>query len=183
MELIQIFLAELLGTGMLMFMGCSGGLTWGLPLNHLMAILNFGLVLMIVIMIFGSISSTHLNPAVSLTALIAKKITAKMAVVYMAAQMIGGFMGFGLLAVVAPTKQFAPEGAVHGHCASVINPEVPLLTAVFIEFIATFILCLIVCSLWDPRNAHTHESVSLRFGLAICALVFSFVSIIWIYYF
>lgn len=175
-ELAPIFLSEFIGTGLLLFLGCGGVLTWGLPANHLLMVLNFGLVIMIIIQIFGPVSGSHLNPAVTIAAIIYKKVTYPVAAVYMAAQMSGSFMGFGLLKVLTPPDVFSPPNSTHGHCMTVIHPDVSITTALTIEFIATSILILIICSMFDPRNAHTHESISMRFGLAICALAFSFVS-------
>lgn len=176
MEALPIFLAELLGTGMLMLMGCGGVLTWGAPANHLQIVLNFGLVIMIIIQIFGAVSGAHLNPAVTLAAVMLKKVTGPMAAIYITAQFLGSFMGFGLLKVLTPTEVFSPVNSSVGHCMTVIHPNVPLVQALVIEFVATSILILILCSLFDPRNAHTHESISLRFGLAVSSLAWSFVS-------
>lgn len=177
-DALPIFLAELIGTGMLMFLGCAGGLNWGHPPSHLQIVLTFGMVILVIIQIFGSVSGAHLNPAVTVSALVYKKVTAPMAGLYIAAQLCGAFMGYGLLKVLTPHSIFAPVGASYGHCMSVVHPEVSLVQAVTIEFLATAVLILIICSLWDPRNAHTLESVSLRFGFAICGLVFALVSVI-----
>lgn len=182
LDAVPIFLAELIGTGMLLCMGCGGVLNWGSPASHLQIVLNFGLVIMIIIQVFGAVSGAHLNPAITLAALIFKKISAPMALVYMTAQFLGSFMGFGLLKALTPPDVFGPPDAAVGHCMLVVHPDVSIMQALIIEFMATSVLVLILCSLFDPRNSHAHDSVSLRFGLAICALAFSFVSI-WYYLF
>lgn len=176
MEALPIFLAELIGTGMLLFMGCGGVLTWAGPASHLQIVLNFGLVIMIIIQIFGPVSGAHLNPAVTLTAWVFQKVSTPMGLVYFSAQFLGGFMGFGLLKVLTPPEVFSPPDAQLGHCMVAVHPLVPATAAVMIEFLATAVLLLIICSMFDPRNAHTHDSFSMRFGFAICALAFTFVS-------
>lgn len=55
-DIVALFLSELLGTALLIFLGCMGCITWGQPYNHLQVCLSFGLVVMIVIQIFGCVS-------------------------------------------------------------------------------------------------------------------------------
>lgn len=177
MDVVPIFLAELIGTGLLLFMGCGGCLVWNSQANHLQMVLNFGLVIMIVIQVFGSVSGAHINPAITVTAWINKKVTAPMAVVYVAAQLLGAFMGFGLLKVLTPPRIFERVPVTSpGHCMTQPHEDVTMIQALAIEFIATTVLLLIYCALCDPRNAHTHDSVSLRFGLAVSSLAFTVVS-------
>lgn len=176
MEVVPIFLAELIGTGMLLFMGCAGCLGWAGEKNELQMVLNFGLVIMIIIQIFGAVSGAHINPAITVTALIYKKVTAPMALVYVSAQLLGAFMGFGLLKVLTPSHIFASNEGSSGHCMTMPHADVTIVQALAIEFIGTMVLLLILCSLWDPRNSHTHDSLSLRFGLAVSSLAFTIVS-------
>lgn len=68
---IAMFLAELLGTALLLFLGCSGCLPWGgqAP-SSLQSSLCFGMVVMLIIQMFGCVSGAHLNPAVTLAAIV-----------------------------------------------------------------------------------------------------------------
>lgn len=68
---IAMFLGELLGTALLLFLGCMGGLSWnGQPVSGLQASLAFGMVVMLIIQTFGCVSGAHLNPAVTLAAIV-----------------------------------------------------------------------------------------------------------------
>jgi aquaporin related protein len=71
-EFIQVFLAEVLGTAILLFIGCMGCVMDYLPsyVAHLQICLNFGFAVMICIQIFGVTSGAHINPAVSVAAAI-----------------------------------------------------------------------------------------------------------------
>lgn len=71
LELLIVFLAECIGTGLLLFIGCLGAVetTHGPP-SHLSTSLGFGLAVMIIINIFGMVSGAHLNPVVTLGAYI-----------------------------------------------------------------------------------------------------------------
>lgn len=76
LDKISVFLAELIGTGILIFLGCIGCISWnGGPLNHLQVVLNFGFAIMLIIQIFGCISGAHLNPAVTAAAWVYKLVT------------------------------------------------------------------------------------------------------------
>lgn len=69
-DVIAIFLGELLGTALLLFLGCMGCISWGKEPNNLQIVLSFGMVVMIIIQIFGCVSGAHLNPVVSIAAVI-----------------------------------------------------------------------------------------------------------------
>jgi aquaporin rerated protein, invertebrate len=49
--------------------------------------------------VFGHISGAHLNPAVTICAMILEVIEPKMLFVYIPAQVLGATMGFGILKV------------------------------------------------------------------------------------
>lgn len=75
MENLSKFIAELLGTALLMFGGCMGGLTWGKEANSYLSALSFGLVVMTLIQAYSAVSGAHFNPAVTLAALIFRVIS------------------------------------------------------------------------------------------------------------
>lgn len=76
MEGYQRFIGEMIGTAFLMFGGCMGGLTWNdqAP-SSLVGAVCFGLVIMITVQCLGHISGTHLNPAVSVAAVVLGQIS------------------------------------------------------------------------------------------------------------
>lgn len=76
LDLITVFLSELLGTALLVFLGCMGCVDGGaFQPTHLSICIGFGLAIMLIINIFGCVSGAHLNPVVSLAALVYKTIT------------------------------------------------------------------------------------------------------------
>lgn len=171
LDKISCFLAELIGTGLLVFLGCMGCIQMeGMPNSHLQIVINFGLTIMFIIQIFGCVSGAHLNPAVTAAAFIYKLVTLPMAGVYFVAQMLGGFIGFGLLKVVVPPEAIRANNATVGLCTTVPHPSIGPIQAVSIEFLITMVLIMVCCAVWDPRNSKTHDSVSLRFGFTITAL-------------
>lgn len=94
-----------------------------------------------------------------------------MACVYFVAQMLGAFMGYGLLMVITPADVFRPFGATGpAVCVTAPYPELSPFQAVAIEYISTTILILICGGVWDPRNAKHQDSIPLKFGFAITAI-------------
>ena len=105
-----------------------------------------------------------------------------MAIVYFVAEMLGAFLGFGLLILLTPQNIFRPDGIsieipAAGYCSTVPHESLTDVQAVFIEFFATSILIFICCASWDPRNSDKQDSVPLKFGFAVAALSISVVCI------
>jgi aquaporin rerated protein, invertebrate len=80
--------------------------------------------------------------------------------------MIGGYFGYALLRAVTPIE--ALESSGDAFCVTL--PSVDNFKAFWIEFFMTMALIMICYGVWDPRNANHHDSVPLRFGLAISGL-------------
>lgn len=94
-----------------------------------------------------------------------------MAAMYFVAQLLGAFMGYGLLMLMTPADIFRPLGATGpGLCVTVPRPDLTPLQAVGMEYLSTTILILIVGGVWDPRNSQYQDSIPLKFGFAITAL-------------
>ncbi|KAJ8976591.1 hypothetical protein NQ317_004689 [Molorchus minor] len=98
-QYFTMFMAEVIGTGVLMFLGCMGCVTQvdDPPAVHHMSSLAFGLIILLIIQAFGHISGAHLNPAVTIAALLNNVMSLPMGVVYFIAQFIGAISGFALL--------------------------------------------------------------------------------------
>lgn len=91
-EKLSVFLAESLGTGLLVFLGCLGCIKWGQPYNHLQTVLSFGLVILIVVQTFGCISGAHVNPVITIAATVFELIDVK--VTHSAEQHFHGMVSF-----------------------------------------------------------------------------------------
>ena len=96
--------AEFVGTFTLIFIGAGSIMAGG----SLVAVgLAHGLAIAVMVAATGGISGGHLNPAVTIGALITNKIEANAAGVYIAAQLAGGALAALMLRVALP-------GAIHG---------------------------------------------------------------------
>lgn len=90
MDLLKKGIAEAIGTFVLVFFACGVAAVTG---DLVATALAFGLVIVAMAYSIGRISGCHINPAVSLGCLIAKRMTVKEFFVYVASQILGGFVG------------------------------------------------------------------------------------------
>ncbi|KAH8401795.1 hypothetical protein KR009_007895, partial [Drosophila setifemur] len=168
---ISIVFAEMIATAMLMFLGCMGCVQNTVFTNSFFqGSLNFGFVVLICIQCFGCVCGAHLNPAVTLAQYVYNMISLPMALAYFVAQVVGAFIGYGLLKGVLPENAIFTSDTPNGVCVTSVNSTLTSWQGVSIEFLITCVLISICCGVWDPRNAKHQDSTALRFGLAISCL-------------
>ena len=95
-KLHQKVLAELLGTCLFVYGVCASGVFASNPVSSLLGGSFMG---GIIIYIFGRVSGAHFNPAVSLALFIRQKLNCLEFGLYVAAQIVGAFIGCILLAL------------------------------------------------------------------------------------
>ena len=170
-EPIKKYIAELIGTMVLVLIGCGAAVTAGLAghvfgfnIGYLGIALAFGLAVLTMVYAIGGVSGCHINPAISISMLVAGKLSVKDTVFYVIFQCIGAIIGAGLLYAIltgSPSYSLAVNGlGANGYgSASLANFS---LAAVFLaEVILTFIFVLVILG-------STHERVPKGFaGLAI----------------
>ena len=93
------YAAELVGTFVLVFGGVGSAVLAGTHIGFAGVAFAFGLSLLAMAYAIGPISGCHINPAVTLGILIARKIGVKDAVLYMVAQVIGAIIAAGAAAL------------------------------------------------------------------------------------
>jgi aquaporin Z len=92
--------AELLGTFILTLFGCGSAAIAGQQLGTLGIAFAFGLSIVCMAYAIGDISGCHINPAVSLGMLVAKRISLKDFFGYVIAQFLGAMVAAGVLAAI-----------------------------------------------------------------------------------
>lgn len=137
------------------------------PTSHLLSALAFGLIIMMIVQIFGCVSGAHLNPAVTVGAYIYNHVSLLVGLIYVVAQIAGGIVGYGLLIMLTPSQY---RDTTPGLCVTKPHSSLSLGQGFGIEFFATMCLMLVCCGVWDPRNAKNTDSIPLRFGFVVGAL-------------
>ncbi len=124
---IRIPIAEALGTAVLVIGGpgtaifATGVFNEGLNVGALGVSLAFGLSLLCMAYLIGRISGCHINPAVTIGMIVAKKLDAAKSAPYFIGQFVGGIIGAGIIAltlsgtdglpVARPRTQASPRTA------------------------------------------------------------------------
>ena len=95
------YVCEFIGTAVLVLFGCG---TAVLSDGSLVATaVAFGLSIIAMAYVIGNISGCHVNPAVSLAVLISGKMSVKDFIGYVVAQILGAFLGAGILYYILST--------------------------------------------------------------------------------
>ena len=105
MPIIKRSFAEFLGTFWLVFGGCGAAVLDAafpkLGIGFLGVAFAFGLTVLTMAFAIGHISGCHLNPAVSIGLAVGKRFPFSELPAYIAAQVLGGIAGAGVLFVIA----------------------------------------------------------------------------------
>ncbi len=95
------YLAELLGTFALVFIGCGSAVIAGSYIGFHGIAVAFGLTVLAMVYTIGPISGCHINPAITIAMFVAGKIKPKDAVGYIVAQCIGAIIAGAILLAIA----------------------------------------------------------------------------------
>ncbi|XP_067214234.1 aquaporin AQPAe.a-like isoform X3 [Linepithema humile] len=174
---MTMFAAEIVGTGVLVFFGCMGciGAMGPAPPPPLQTALTFGLTVNLIIMMLGHVSGAHVNPAVTIGAVIIGLKSIPTGVIYILGQFIGATIGYGILKMITPAELFNDGNlnSTAGVCVTVVHPGISSLQGVLIEVFCTSCLLCAACATWDSRCAHTTDSTALKFGLSVATISFA----------
>src|SRR5262249_10928766 len=96
-ELVGTFALVFAGTGAITINDVSGG-----AVTHVGVALTFGLVVLAMVYAVGDVSGAHLNPAVTLGFLAARRFDPRWVAPYVACQCAGAALASGLLRVLFP---------------------------------------------------------------------------------
>jgi len=99
------YMAEFIGTCVLVLMGCGAAALAGDSIGWLGVSLAFGLSVMVMVYAIGPISGCHINPAITLAMWVNKKISSKDATKYVVSQVLGALLGIVILAIISGTNE------------------------------------------------------------------------------
>lgn len=166
--LLRPAVAELIGSGLFVFIACGAGMTTvgyhATGASTIGIALAFGMSIFVIAYSIGHISGGHLNFAVTLTFAVLRKISILKCVLYFLAQFIGGLIGIGFLKLVTPKGWWTSCFA-----ANFVHEELTVGHAFITEFILTFFLMFVVMAACDS-NKSNQTLVPLAIGMAVfCA--------------
>jgi len=174
-------IAEVFGTFCLVLIGCSSILTGGfggiLPIGAVGIGLSFGLTVTAMAYAIGAVSGAHLNPAVTVGAVMAGRMKAGEAVSYIIAQIIGAILGAAALYIIVSGKAGGYDVGMNGLGQNGWDPVAGYsMTSAFVtELVATFIfVTVIMCVTAENNNTRL---AGLVIGLTLAILHFAFIPV------
>jgi aquaporin Z len=153
------YLAELVGTFILVVIGSMTIVAAGMMSTPIQVVVpfGFGLGLLAAIQSAGYVSGGHFNPAVTLGALLDRRIDVMNAVGYVVAQVIGAIAASGVVLLVA--NQAAVQATASGF------PEGKMLNAFVVEVLLTGIFLLVILTV--TKRAPNHAAFAIPLTLMV----------------
>src|SRR5256886_7277979 len=169
------YLAELIGTFVLVFASCGSAVLAGDKIGFLGVSLAFGFSLLAMVYAIGPISGCHINPAVTIGLLISKKMNARQAPGYILAQIAGAILASALLLLIVKGAPGGYDPSVAGFAANGYGDHSPghynLLSAFLVEIILTFFLVFTVLGATDIKAPVGFAGIAIGLVLTLIHLV------------
>ena len=170
--------AEFIGTFWLVLGGCgSAVLAAGVPavgIGWLGVSLAFGLTVLTMAFAIGHISGCHLNPAVSVGLWAGGRFSSKELGPYIAAQVLGGLAGAGILFVIASGAD-GFDAAASGFASNGFGEHSPggygLAAALVCEIVMTFMFLIIILGATSKKAPPGLAPVAIGLGLTLIHLI------------
>lgn len=162
---VKKYAAEAIGTFVLVLFGCGSAATAGGNLGNLGIAFAFGLAIVAMAYVIGSVSGCHVNPAVSLAMLLLRKLSAADFVGYVIAQVIGAVAGAAVLyAIIASTGADVTSLGQNGF-GDGYGIGITMTMAVIVEIILTFVF---IYAILGVTSSPSHSAVAgLVIGLTL----------------
>ena len=166
------YLAEMVGTMVLVLMGCGVAVSLNCSSNCADVTANastvigtamaFGLSVVAMAYTIGGISGCHINPAITLGVFLSGRMSGKDAGMYMLFQFIGAVIGSALLWLVVSNVD-----GLQGTGANNPQEGVSVLGALLAEIIFTCVFVLVVLGATAKTNGATNNFAGLAIGLSL----------------
>ncbi|QNG36959.1 MIP family channel protein [Geodermatophilaceae bacterium NBWT11] len=165
--------AEFLGTALLVIAGV--GTAVAAPDTGTLGIaMAFGLALLVLAYTLGPVSGCHVNPAVTLGLLVARRIEPAAAGVYVVAQLLGGLAGAGVVLAFRsgdPSFDLSTDGLGANGWGAASTGGYGLSSAIVVELVLTALLVLVVLSATARQSNAAVAGLPIGFTLVVAHLV------------
>lgn len=169
--MIKKMFAEGLGTMILVLFGCGSAVLMGAQIGMMGVSLAFGLAIVAAAYGLGAISGAHLNPAVSLGAMMAGRMTLAEFMAYALAQIAGAIVGAWVLYLIASGKadySLATNGLGQNGFGPGYLGEYSRSAALLFEVVMTFIFVTVI--LGATTDSAPAGFAGLAIGLTLAAI-------------
>jgi aquaporin Z len=173
------FVAEMLGTMVLVLMGCGSAVIAGADGTTGVGLLGisfaFGLSVVVMAYAIGHISGCHINPAISIAMVAAGRMKMDEAIRYIIAQIIGAIIGAGILYVIFMNHPGAEmkEWALGSNGWGTGYLDAYNTNAAFVaEFVFTFIFLMVILGSTSTKNINGgFAGLAIGFSLVLIHIV------------
>lgn len=169
------YVAEMIGTMVLVLMGCGAAVFAGNPadvvgaggVGTLGVAFAFGLSVIAMAYAIGSISGCHINPAITLGVWLSGRMNAKDAGMYMAFQFIGALLGSAVIYLLVTT------GSHNGPTATGANgfADGQMAQAFIAETVFTTIFVLVVLGVTAKNGLNSFAGLAIGLALVLVHIV------------
>ena len=175
MSAMKKYVAEFIGTMVLVIMGCGTAMLVGCDsangCGYILTAFAFGLSIVAMAYSIGNISGCHINPAVSLGVLINGGISIAEFIGYVISQCLGAFAGAGILGAIFNLGDVKDMTGGYGSngLAGVNSSSV---AGLLVEIVLTFIFVIAILGVTSKKANHG------SFGGLVIGLTLTFVHIL-----
>lgn len=163
------YVAEMIGTLVLVLMGCGSAVLAGQYIGFVGIAFAFGLAVLAMVYAIGGISGCHINPAVSISMLAVGRISVKDAFFYIVAQCVGAIVGAAILYWIAignPSFSLSANGlGQNGYGAFSLQ------SAFVAEVVLTFIFLLVIHGSTSDKVPKGLAGIPIGLSLVLIHLV------------
>jgi len=160
------YLAELIGTFVLTFLGCGAAVSLNCGSDTASVVgtaIAFGLSVVAMAYTIGGISGCHINPAITLGVFLSGRMDAKDCGMYMVFQVIGAILAAAVLAGIVGLMGLPPEKLGQNTCAEGLSP----VGGMIIEAVLTALFVFVVLGATSKTNGATNNFAGLAIGLSL----------------
>jgi aquaporin Z len=181
---IKKYVAELIGTAVLVLMGCGavviGGYGGQFPLGILPVAFAFGLAVTAMAYTIGPISGCHINPAVTVSMVIAGRMEVSEAIGYIISQCVGAILGALIILLISTGRRggydVASLGLGQNGWGVGYLAEYNIWAAALTELVGTFLFTAVVLGVTQAK-AGTGLIAGLIIGLTLVIIHVVFIPV------
>lgn len=168
------YIAELIGTFVLVFIGCGSAVVAGKAIGFAGISFAFGLAVLAMVYAIGNISGCHINPAISVGMLVAGKMKWRDTLLYIVFQCIGAIIAAGILLAIAkglPGYSVATSGLGQNGYGSHSPGGYSLVACLIAEIVLTAIFLLVIFGATSKEAPKGFAGIAIGLSLVFIHLV------------
>ena len=156
---IKKYVAEFIGTLVLVLVGCGTAMTVGCSSDrgggYILTALAFGLVIVAMAYSIGNVSGCHINPAVTIAFWVNGELDTKDLLGYIVSQVLGALAGAGILkGVFALADRTDLTGGLGSNGLGGVNNSIA--AGLIVECFLTFIFIMAILGVTSKKANHGH---------------------------